>query len=288
MSAKTSTSGQRRQRLGLQTAAVALLVVAVGTGCTHSNPVSLSLNGNILATREFVGAGVVGECYPEGNGRYRSHGTLDLMVANEYHFFPEVENLMPDTTIASGNNVQQLRSDASTVTVTGAEVSLSFNKSGPLANFNPPASLTTWYVPVAGLIQAAGVWRGRFTLLPSNLGEALRAAFAADPNRYTTSHSLVITVAIEGEMQDGTVVKTQSLKFPVDLCWGCLVSLPVATPGVGVVDPADQYAWCTQKEVNPEFIPPCVPGNDEFVPCSYYCHVCDLDATCDDLVCPAS
>jgi hypothetical protein len=264
------------------------IAAALSTGCTHSNPASLALNGNILATRLAVGIGVVGECYPEGTGRYRSHGTLDLMVANEYHFFPEVENLMPATTLITGNGAQQLRADASTVTVTGAEMTLQFNKSGPLSNFNPPASLTTWYVPVSGIIKATGVWRGRFPLIPSNLGEALRAAFAADPNRYTTSNTMIVSVAVEGEMQDGTVVKTQVLKFPVDLCWGCLVSLPVAAPGVGVVDGADQFAWCSQKLVDAFFIPPCVPGNDEFVPCAYYCHVCDIDGNCDDRVCPAS
>lgn len=269
--------------------AALLLLATTLVGCDQANPVSLNLNGNILAAREAVGPGVVGECYPDGGGRYRSHGTLDLMVFNKYDFFPEVLNKMPPTTNITGNNIEHLRSDAATVTVTGALMSLDLNKAtGPLAGWNPPASLLSWYVPVAGSIQAQQLWRGRFPLVPSTLGEQLRARFAQDPKRYTTLQRVVVNVSVEGEMADGTVVRTQEIGYPIDLCWGCLVSLDVVPAGVGVVDPEQQYAFCSQKSVAADFIPPCVAGNDEYVPCGYYCYFCDLMGNCDDRFCPSN
>lgn len=268
--------------------AALLLPTALLAACDQANPASLNLNGCVPAIREAVGPGALGECYPEEGQRYRSHGTLDLMVYNKYDYFPEVFNLMPPTPTVSGNTFEHLRGDSSTVTITGALATLDLNQAtGPLNGWNPPASLLSWYIPFAGSIPGQGVWRGRFPLIPSTLGEQLRARFLADPKRYTTMHRVVVNLSIEGEMADGTTVRTQEVHFPIDLCWGCLVALNVATPGVGVVDPEQQYAVCAQKVVGADFIPPCVAGNDEFLPCGYYCYFCDLMGTCDDRFCPS-
>lgn len=268
----------------------ALLLLSAGlTGCDQANPASLNLNGCIPALRQQIGVGALGECYPEEGARFRSHGTFDLMVYNKYDYFPEVANKMPQTQTVSGNTQEHLRSDASTVTLTGALVSLDFNPAatGPLSSWNPPASSLSWYVPLAGMVLANDRWRGRFPAIPSTIGEQLQARFAADPKRYTTMHRILLNISIEGEMADGTTVRTQEVSYPIDLCWGCLVALDVVPAGVGVVDPEAQYAYCTQKAVAGDYIPPCVPGNDEYLPCGYYCAFCDLVGDCDERFCPS-
>lgn len=270
-------------------AALALGTLALAAGCTHENPNSLRLSGNVIALRQSTGIGVVGECYPVGTTLLRSHGTLDLMAQNTYEFFGLVRNLMPNTLAVSGNGVAQLRADSSTVYVSGAEMTISLDASstGPLKNFVPKPS-GTWYVPVTGTVESQTNQIIRFPLITSAMGEQLRAKFKADPNRYTTLQRVVINVKIEGEMSDGSVVQTGTVPYPVDLCWGCLLHLPTAEAGVGLKSPEEQYAICSQKQVAPNYVPPCVIGNDEFLPCAMYCAKCDLEGTCDDRFCPPS
>ncbi len=272
-------------------ALLALLLCALGAaaGCTHENPNSIRLAGNVVALRQATGPGIVGECYPVGTTLLRSHGTLDLMAQNTYEFFGLVRNLMPPTLSASGNGVAQLRADSSTVYVSGAEMSISFDAAGtgPLKNFAPKPS-GTWYVPATGTVDSQTNQIIRFPLITSVIGEQLRARFKADPNRYTTMQRVVINVKIEGEMADGTVVQTGTVPYPVDLCWGCLLHLPTAEAGVGLKSPEEQYAVCSLKQIAPNYVPPCVIGNDEFLPCAMYCAKCDLEGTCDDRFCPPS
>ena len=269
--------------------ALALCALSVAAGCTHENPNSLLLSGNVIALRQNVGVGVVGECYPLGTTQLRSHGTLDLMAQNTYEFFGLVRNLMPQTLAASGNGLAELRADSSTVFVSGAEMSISFDagSTGPLKNFALKPS-ATWYVPATGTVESGLDAIIRFPLITSAIGEQLRTKFKADPNRYTTMQRVVVNVKLEGEMADGTVIQTGTISYPVDLCWGCLLHLPTAEAGVGLKSPEEQYAVCSLKQIASNYVPPCVIGNDEFLPCAMYCAMCDLEGSCDDRFCPPS
>lgn len=263
------------------------IVMSVVGGCAAENPMSLVLAGNVLAIRQGVGPGIPGECYPVGLRDLRSHGTLDLMIANRYEFFGLIDNKLEQTSAISGESVQQLRTDASTVMLTGAEMTVRVDKStGPLKGWNPASSVTTYYMPVAGMVESKRSTWSRFPLIHSVLGEQLRTRFRNDPNKYTALQRVTVDVQVEGEMLDGTVIRTQKLSYPVDLCWGCLATPDTAIPGVGQLSPEELLATCSQKNISSNFIQPCVVGNDDAIPCGFYCHTCDLEGTCDDRFCP--
>ncbi len=266
---------------------LAVLAALALQACVHENPQSLQLAGGVVALRLAVGPGIAGECYPENVQLLRSHGTLDLMTQNIYEFFPLVRNLMQRTTQVTGNGAAQLRTDASTVHVKGAVVSLEMDtaSAGPFSGLSLKPS-TSYYVHVTGTVAPEALTIARFPLITSAIGEQLRAKIKASADRYTAMQRIIAHVKIEGEMQDGTVVQTNTIDFPLDLCWGCLIHLDAAEAGVGVKAPEEQYAWCSQKPVGPGYIPPCVVGNDEYVPCGFYCATCDLEGSCDERYCP--
>ncbi len=266
---------------------LALLAALAVQACVHENPQSLQLAGGVVALRLGVGPGISGECYPENMQLLRSHGTLDLMTQNLYEFFPLVRNLMPRTTLVTGNGPQQLRTDASTVHLKGAAVSLEMDTSsaGPFSGLALKPS-TGYYVHLTGTVVSEGLTIARFPLITSTIGEQLRTKMRTSADRYTAMQRIVAHVKVEGEMQDGTVVQTNTIDYPLDLCWGCLVHLDAAEAGVGIKSPEEHYAWCSQKPVGPNYVPPCVVGNDEYVPCGFYCTACDLDGSCDERYCP--
>ncbi len=272
-------------RLHAGRAALALLLVAATlttVGCTHENPLSLQLEGNLLMVRlPGAGVGITGQCIPLAEQNFRPHGVMDLMVTNSYEFFPRIENKMVLQSQINGAGAQQLRLDSHTVTIEGAEMTLVANTStGPLSG--APLQNSTWNMPFSIQVEPEQIAGTRFTLIPPNVGDELRARFEG---QYTATQRIEVHVKVYGKMADGTEVQSNLLKYPVDICWGCLVSLPVAIEGVGV-DPEQQYLTCSSKVVGLNFTPPCMPGNDEYVPCQFYCYMCDQDNSCDDKFCP--
>mgnify|MGYP006928160522 FL=1 len=276
-----------RATLGRMSLLLLVGTAAQLTGCTHENPLSLELEGNLAMIRlPGAGAGVTGQCLPQGETQFRPTGVFDLMVTNRYEFFPRIENKLPETQAISGMGPESLRLDASTVTVEGAAMTLELDTTspGPLKVTGALKWRTSWYTPFVAQIEAGQFVGSAFTLIPSDVGQLMKKQFGDFADRRTARQQAVVKVRLIGRMADGTTVESNTIAYPVDLCWGCLVSLPVSIPGVGV-DPALQYLACSSKSIG-AFTPPCMPGNDEYLPCQFYCAMCDLDNTCDDAVCP--
>ncbi len=209
------------------------------------------------------------------------------MLNNEYVFFPQISNLLEPTAKISQTKTKDLRGDASLISITGANIEMSFSKtSSPFASTQVQK---TWWVPFFTTVKAKNTTTSRFSLLIPNVGETLRKDWAKLPpaKRYATTQTLILKIFIEGKMQDGEHVRSQAVEYPLKVCWGCLVNVGNVFPGVGL-DPEKQYGVCNAKQVDPEFNMPCTVGNDEYVPCGLYCSICDLDQNCDSKYCPSS
>lgn len=264
-----------------------LMLTALGA-CTHENPLSLELEGNLAMVRlPGGGAGITGHCLPEGQAQFRPNGVFDLMITNKYDFYPRIENRLVQTQTVTGMGPESLRGDASTITIDGAQISMELDSAsaGPLKPASgAPLWRTTWFSPFQAQVDAGGVVSSRFALVPPDVGSEMSKVFKDFPGKKTASQQAIMKISIIGRMADGTAVESNVIQYPVDICWGCLVTIPVSIEGVDA-DPLEQYKLCSSKLVN-QFTPPCMPGNDEFVPCQFYCNLCHLNGDCDDEVCP--
>ncbi|HAN32028.1 MAG TPA: hypothetical protein DCQ06_10565 [Myxococcales bacterium] len=259
-----------------------VIALAMLSGCEHENPLSLELEGNVQMVR-MPGAvqGISAVCMPQMEIDLRPAGVMDLMVTNSYVFFPRMENKMQMQTIINQATPQNLVLDAHTVTIEGAEMTLEANTTaGPLAG--APLQNTSWNTPFSAQLEPAEFKGSRFTLIPPNVGDELRNRFSG---QYTAMQRILIDIKLYAKMADGTRLQSNTLRYPIDLCWGCLVSLPFSQPGVGL-DPEQTFSVCNTKLVDPLFTPPCMPGNDEYLPCTFYCFMCDQDSSCDEQFCP--
>jgi hypothetical protein len=290
---RTGIPGYRPPALVL----TALVSTLGGCFATHPNPEVLQILGSVAAVRQpgAQSAGTPGVCMPESTSYLRAKGILDLAVARDYVLWPWVRNRLPPTEMVSGNGPQHLRLDASTITLSGAQMTLHVSPSA--VGTNKPLGKTflgattdpstkTWYVPVGGVLQAECELIPPVDLVGAEVGAQMQIDFKKYSTKYETIVPTIVDIQLFGTMADGTPVESGLFPFPVDLCWGCLLT-PLQVPqGVGL-DLDQIWASCVKKQVPSEYAPPCAPGNDEQMPCGLYCHTCSLDNTCDPRFCPS-
>lgn len=294
------------QRICAGLLALSMLLFGLSGCATDASPEALTLRGNVVVIRlPGAAAGVSGQCYADQAEYMRPNGTIDLMLNNKYDFFPHLRNQLKQTGNVSGNQVAELRADASMITVTGAQVKMTLDTAAKDSILKGSAALRAvlgiedtdegWWSPFVVTIEANEEAFSRFEALPRHIGNLMRTQWnkETDPGkRYNTIETVTLHVAVEGFMQDGTIVRSQTVPYPVQVCWGCLVFLPQVTSGIGQ-DKSDLFQFCTTKFVPSDYATPCVLGNDEYVPCTYYCHVCDQNSdvypenACDEAFCPA-
>ena len=313
------------QRARQVATAAVLSVAAFVTGCVEQNPTALQFIGNAVVLRQPGGGQgqLAGTCIADQAQFYRPFGTLDIMIANQYDIFPEMVNNLQPTGTVSGNGIDDLRADASTIIIQGAEVTMRVRRDadGPYAaqaalpspnwtrqvatdGSNAQYFTRTAYMPSARSLKSNESKIIRFPLIPPEFGEDLRRAWFTDdatnfPDRYTTQVPTVIVFQVEGRMADGTMVRSAPVEYSVNLCWGCLLYLNSTNAGVEDVDPVNIFQNCSQKGMfaaGGEFTPPCLPGNDEALPCGFYCSMCQANESlegdvgaeykCDRRFCP--
>mgnify|MGYP007106916982 CR=1 FL=1 len=308
--------GQQAQQRSVLFRAVISAVIGAAmltTGCVQQNPTVLQFIGNAVVLRQPGGGGglMPGTCIVDQSQFFRTIGTMDLLIALQYDMYPELANNLQPTANVSGNLPQHLRADASLITLQGVETTVRVRRdnAGPYGATNalPTTTATspgwareaatdgsstqfftrTAYVPMTRSIRSLERGIGRFPAIPPEFGEDLRRAWFIDDgvnfkDRYTTTVPVIIKFQVEGMMADGTVVRSQPVEYAVNLCWGCLLFLPTTQPGVEDVDPVNLYQQCSNKQMTVEdFTPPCIPGNDEAIPCGFYCATCQANESLD-------
>lgn len=228
-------------------ALLALGGLVCASGCADNN--------SMLFVRGVV-ASDAASCTPKADptNTYLAYGTLDTAFRTTYTGFLLVGNQL----VARGSRTQ-LRTEPNRVTIRGAVVSISnpaqsggpFEFSTQATGFIDPASGDT---PGYGLVAVdlipgtANVQVGGQPYLPSN-GE------------------VIVNVSVYGDTLGGTSVSSSTLTFPLQICYGCLVSFPS-----DALDPTIKTR-CTGDTPTTQ---PCNIGQDSRVDC----RLCEGNPAC--------
>ncbi len=230
-------------------------------------------------------------CLANDTTRMIAIGTLDLSVSKSYRFFPALQSMMvPLNSIAGQNPSSQ---DVNIINLNYMDVSVvsGFATGTPFANSGAKAKVTskyptsTWTVPASGQLKPGELLVTAVDLVPDRalvgttfkaIGEDWRARFFLGANGSTKDFSTVevmLSFQFRGTTLTGDNVITDAGTFQLKVCYGCLL-----TPVQVSTTPADYYQGCQQAAVSADFIPPCAPGQDDYIDCRYYCHVCQRGA----------
>jgi len=199
---------------------------------------------------------------------HRPAGVLDVAIASQYR-----ASLLVGSQLVDRGSKDDLRTETSRVQMEGSEVYLTDSAGRTIGG--------PYTVPSAGLIDPANGSNPSFGLVESVLVDSVTASklaseLSAQPRgtiRRLTSH-----VRVFGRTLGGTEVESGEWKYPIDVCYGCLVTYPLGTD-----DPTQPGPNCRAKGEDEPTVP-CEPGQDESVDCRI-CHalasssgVCDPSA----------
>ncbi len=271
----------------------ALCAVAGLSGCAvEGNPNTIRIVGNALALRLDATANM---CFPATGALFRHFGTLDLAVGrvafNNYIYFAQIENRLSDTNTTNQSTIQQLRSDAASITLhtmTGELVSVTPLKGSLIAKAK--LSKAAWSVPFNVEVKPGSTTVATVPIIPAAVSNEWANLFAAAPTRYSAIETAVIRIRLIGAMADSTVVETAPVEYPVAVCWGCLLNIPTFKIGPDIT-PKDQWKQCSMLKPSSDYKIPCVTGQDDYVDCGHYCQMCTAiqgegGTACDPIFCP--
>ncbi|HMI86189.1 MAG TPA: hypothetical protein VK550_18975 [Polyangiaceae bacterium] len=180
-----------------------------------------------------------------------TEGTLDLAFRTEYRAALLVGNQL----VARGNS-SQLRTETSRVEVQGAVVRLEDGTSTVWGPFTVPGS--GFIDPATGSTPSYGLTEAIL------LGSAFGNALAGDLTQRSRVRRFTSIVKILGKTLGGTAVESGEWRFPLTVCYGCLVSFPPeASDSKAGRQPNCDLAAGTGTAV----AAPCALGQDDAVDC---------------------
>ncbi|MCA9537893.1 MAG: hypothetical protein KC620_03330 [Myxococcales bacterium] len=171
------------------------------------------------------------ECdYSKDQQLFRSAGTVDLALANNYRIFALVTNNLLDVTQVKRFNSGDSRIDTNDIVLRSAIVEYTTLSSLP-AQIQEKRR-----VPISGTVTVGGdLILGIEVLDPLTMAQ-LRdsdafvtlddASGRILPNR--TSVQIIARIRMKGETLDGKTVESNEFLFPIEICSGCLISYPPA------------------------------------------------------------
>jgi len=200
---------------------VALLAAALAGGCAEDD------GSLVILQAQPVGAAT--QCTTTVDREIsRSWGTVDMAVATNYYVFPLVQNNLSDVLAVKEYRASDSRLNVNRVRLRRAvvkyrtldQISVSF-----------PSELK---VPLTGTVESdGGVLNFGIEVLTPGMIQDLRNApefliFGAggDVRPARASIKLIINVTIEGETFDNRALTTNEFFFPLEVCNGCLVTIP--------------------------------------------------------------
>jgi hypothetical protein len=283
-----------------------LLAVVLG-GCEQGNPAVLNVVGNVIPLATIVNGAL--QCNVTGAQNLYPDGVLDLAVTTAFRFNALVENKLPSSTLVNNSAGPQLRQDVNTIVVDNVRVVFEpllndgktttspFNGKGKLVNGKTPVQQFEWSSPTYLTVQPGKTGVASFDLVPTNAAPGLpvgldwQARFRGFGDaRYRTFERVLLRFTLTGLNAGGTTVQSGEVAFPLTVCWGCLLQV-AGDPKAE--DANAQWNQCSLMAVNSAYQPPCAPGNNDMMPCGYYCGLCkkneslgQASSACDEKFCP--
>ena len=247
-------------RIGASALAITLYLLH-GSGCAEQEAQVYYIAGN-----QSVDESSNCELQLGGQSAFRAAGTLDLSMSNIYVLFPLIESGIPKTEEVTGKGPPELLADNSTVLIKGA---IMVKRWTPLSSRNSGANRGDI---AAGQICVFGrKCRGKpnkntiasIEVITSDVGQLLQQAQLIMGEPYQSAE-LLVSVVLEGQLQDGTVVYSNEFTYPITVCNQCLLYFPVPD--------------CTDLTLEPEPVAPCFPGQDDAIDCRICYILADSDA----------
>jgi hypothetical protein len=240
-------------------AAAAGFALLGGAGCADSESMLF-----VRQAQARVASGATG-CTVDSSPSsvFMTEGTLDLAFRTEYTAVLLVGNQL----VARGN-ASQLRTETSRVEIEGAVVRL---ENGTNTVWGP------FTVPGAGFIDPATGSNPSYGLTEAILvGSAFGNSLVAEPpsERYKVRRFTSV-VKVIGKTLGGTAVESGEWRFPLTICYGCLIAFPPEANDSKLSRPNCQLAAGTGTTV----AAPCALGQDDAVDC----RVCKLSVRPQDI-----
>jgi len=174
----------------------------------------------------------------DANTPFRPFGVLDVALTDTYYVNPLMENAGFES-----ETLNPVTAESNRIYLTGAQVRIATASGEPVAS--------DFFVSTSGTID------------PGNYGGT---TFKAIPNGYVSDAYAGQTVIVEfkvlGVTGGGLEVDTPWFRYPVDVCYGCLVKFPPEAwdDDLGCYD-------CNDLGTGGSIDEPCFFGNDEYVDC---------------------
>ncbi len=187
-----------------------------------------------------------------------TEGTLDLAFRSEY-----TAGLLVGSQLVERGSSQQIRTETSRLRIEGSEVRIETTDGSVLKEYTVPTS--GFVDPASGTTPGWGVVSS--VLIDSATGDALRSSpslVAAPGQRSTTIMRVVSVVKVFGTTLGGQKETSGEFRFPISVCYGCLVSFPP--------DAADSTlplpnCMATGSTTGTSVSEPCYLGQDSAVDC---------------------
>lgn len=246
-------------RIGATVLAIAAYTLH-GSGCAEQEAQVYYIAGN-----QAVDESSNCELQLGGQTAFRASGTLDLSMSDIYVLFPLIESGIPKTEEVTGKGPPELLADNSTVLIKGAILNYQVD---PIieAEIQARTGVTLpqdKFVYSAGSVEANKNTIGSIEVVTSDVGQLLQQAQLIMGEPYQSAE-LLVSVVLEGQLQDGTVVYSNEFTYPITICNQCLLYFPVPD--------------CTDLTLEPEPVAPCFPGQDDAIDCRICYILADSEA----------
>jgi hypothetical protein len=197
-----------------------------------------------------------GNCTVEANptGPYIAHGTLDVAFRKEY-----IAALVVGSQIVSRGSRSQIRTETSRVRIEGVEARL--EDADGLLRWGPYTVPATGFIdPTQDITPSYGIVDG--TLVGADWGTTMAVALQNDASR-TGRHFTSIS-KVFGHTLGGQAVESGEYRFPITICFGCLIYYPAEANDPKVTpNPNCDLPQATGSALSLG----CTPGQDEMVDC---------------------
>ena len=190
------------------------LMVLVGCVTTEDAP-SFFLKGNAAVTQQE-------QCIAQEDPRlFRPGGVLDTWITNRYKMFPIMENYLEPT--KGNDDFGPLYGEVHNIQLLG--VSVTYEYPTNLASTTKDILSKEHFHAMGGFVLAGDPGVAIVDILQPEVGNVLRN----DPNA-KMGFEIIANIEIEGRLSDGSIVHSNTIYYPIKICWGCLVMDIVSDP----------------------------------------------------------